>query len=193
MTIHKSKGLEADVVALYGGFFANNRPDHGPHLPPRKQRRLAIGKPAREIEQAAIAKEQAEEDQRLLYVALTRARAKLILPYVPDGTLTQDLSGSYAQLNNRLRTLDREARLETLFTTETVVAPASTDSTDEQEKIETAPDENALCDWLASTSETGGLDREFAELGVGHRGLMIESYSSLQAARETGGHRFRAR
>ena len=27
MTIHKSKGLEADVVALYGGFFANNRPD----------------------------------------------------------------------------------------------------------------------------------------------------------------------
>ena len=26
MTIHKSKGLEADVVALYGGFFANNSP-----------------------------------------------------------------------------------------------------------------------------------------------------------------------
>ena len=27
MTIHKSKGLEADVVALYGGFFANTQPD----------------------------------------------------------------------------------------------------------------------------------------------------------------------
>jgi len=186
MTIHKSKGLEAGVVALYGGFFANNRRDWVSIYHDGKQRRLAIGKPARDVERTALKKEQDEEDQRLLYVALTRARAKLILPYVPDGTLNRDLSGSYAQLNNRLRTLDREARLETLFTTETVVAPASIDSQSEKEDDETAPDENALCDWLASASDTGGLDREFAELGVGHRGLMIESYTSLQTARETG-------
>ena len=186
MTIHKSKGLEADVVALYGGFFANNRRDWVSIYHHGNQRRLAIGKPAQEIEEAAIKKEQVEEDQRLLYVALTRARAKLILPYVPDGTLNRDLSGSYAQLNNRLRTLDREARLETLFTTETVVAPASIDSQSEKEDDETTPDENALCDWLESTSQTAGHDREFAELGVGHRGLMIESYTSLQTARETG-------
>ena len=185
MTIHKSKGLEADVVALYGGFFAKNRRDWVSIYHHGNQRRLAIGKPAQEIEEAAIKKEQVEEDQRLLYVALTRARAKLILPYVPDGTLNRDLSGSYAQLNNRLRTLDREARLETLFTTETVVAPASIDSQSEKEDYETTPDENALCDWLASTSQTAGHDREFAELGVGHRGLMIESYTSLQTARET--------
>src|SRR5208282_3432929 len=77
MTIHKSKGLEADVVALYGGFFANNRPDHVLIYHRGNERRLAIGRRAREIEEAAIKKEQAEEDQRLLYVALTRARARL--------------------------------------------------------------------------------------------------------------------
>jgi exodeoxyribonuclease V beta subunit len=186
MTIHKSKGLEAGVVALYGGFFANNRRDWVSVYHDGNQRRLAIGKPARDVEKTALKKEQDEEDQRLLYVALTRARARLILPYVPDGALNRDLSGAYAQLNDRLRALDREARLETLFTTETVVAPASIDSQTEKEDDETALDENALCDWLASASQTAGLDREFAELGVRHRGLMIESYTSLQTARETG-------
>jgi len=186
MTIHKSKGLEADVVAIYGGFFASNRPDWVSIYHDGNQRRLAIGKPARDVEKKALKQEQDEEDQRLLYVALTRARAKLILPYVPDGTLNRDLSGSYAQLNNRLRTLDREARLETLFTTETVVAPASIDSAGEKEDAETAPDEDALCEWLASTSQTAGLEREFAALGVGHRGLIVESYTALQTARETG-------
>src|ERR1035437_423560 len=65
-------------------------------------------------------------------------------------------------------------------------APASIDSKTEKEDDETALDENALCDWLASASQTAGLAREFAELGVRHRGLMIESYTSLQTARETG-------
>ncbi len=186
MTIHKSKGLEADVVVLYGGFFASNRRDWVSIYHDGNQRRLAIGKPARDVDRTALKQEQAQEDQRLLYVALTRARAKLILPYVPDGTLNRDLSGSYAQLNNRLRTLDREARLGTLFTSETVVAPASIDPAGEKEADETAPDENALCEWLASTSQTAGFEREFAGLGVAHRGLIVESYTSLQTARETG-------
>ena len=182
MTIHKSKGLEAYVVVLYGGFFANNRPDPVRTYHRANERRLAIGRQAQEMEKTAIAKEQDEEDQRLLYVALTRARAMLILPYVPDGTLTKDLSGTYAHLNNRLRALDREARLDTFFTAETIIVPALTDSAHEPEKVETAPDENALCNWLASTSQTAGLDREFIELSVGRRGLMIESYTSLHAA-----------
>ena len=181
MTIHKSKGLEADVVALYGGFFANNRPDPVRIYHRGNERRLAIGKAAQVMEEAAIKKEQAEEDQRLLYVALTRARAKLILPYVPEGTLTRDLSGSYAPLNNRLRALDSETRLNTLFTTETIVVPAPTDSADEH-SADAVLDENALCDWLASTSRTGASDAEFTDLSIRHRGLMIASYTSLQAA-----------
>ncbi|MGA7869577.1 MAG: UvrD-helicase domain-containing protein [Candidatus Binatus sp.] len=182
MTIHKSKGLEADVVALYGGFFAYTHPAPVSVYHCENERRLAIGKPARDIHKEALDQERNEEDQRLLYVALTRARAKLILPYIPDGTLTRDLSGSYAQLNDRLRALEREAKLESLFTTETVVVPALTGSADQQEKDETALDENALCDWLASTSPPAALDIEFDALRMRHRGLTIESYTSLQAA-----------
>ncbi len=113
MTIHKSKGLEADVVALYGGFFANNLPDPVSVYHCGNERRLAIGKSgARLWKRRRSANERDEEDQRLLYVALTRARAKLILPCVPSGTLNRnrDLSGFYRPLNDRLRALDRETR-----------------------------------------------------------------------------------
>jgi len=182
MTIHKSKGLEADVVALYGGFFASTLPDPVSIYHLGNERRLAIGKPARDMAKSAIAKERAEEDQRLLYVALTRARAKLILPYVPEETLTQDLRGSYRQLNDRLRALDRETRFEPLFTTETVFAPASADSADAPEKAENVIDEEALAEWFESTSRPVVPESEFNDLGVKHRGLIIESYTSLQAA-----------
>jgi exodeoxyribonuclease V beta subunit len=182
MTIHKSKGLEADVVALYGGFFASTQPDPVSIYHSGNERRLVIGKSARDMAKLAIANEKAEENQRLLYVALTRARAKLILPFVPSDTLTLDLRGSYKQLNDRLRTLDREARLKTLFETETVVVPAPTDLTVTAGNVKTALDENALCDWLESTSQTVGITGELADLSDKHRGLIIESYTSLQAA-----------
>jgi len=182
MTIHKSKGLEADVVALYGGFFASTQPDPVSIYHSGNERRLVIGKPARNMAKIEIAKEKAEENQRLLYVALTRARAKLILPFVPSDTLTLDLRGSYKQLNDRLRTLDHEARLKTLFETETVVVPASTDLTVAGGNVKTALDENALCDWLESSSRTVGIAAELADLSDKHRGLIVESYTSLQAA-----------
>src|SRR5258708_17008467 len=152
MTIHKSKGLEADVVALYGGFFASTQPDPVSIYHSGNERRLVIGKPARDMAKLVIAKEKAEENQRLLYVALTRARAKLILPYIPSDTLSQDLRGSYKQLNDRLRTLDCEARLERLFDTEPVVVPASTGSTVAAGDVKTTLDENALCDCLEFTA-----------------------------------------
>jgi exodeoxyribonuclease V beta subunit len=181
MTIHKSKGLEADVVALYGGFFANTNPDPVSIYHIGNERRLAIGKPARDMAKSAILVEKAEEDQRLLYVALTRARAKLILPYVPAGTLTRDLYGSYSQLNGRLRALDGEGALNRLFTIEIAPAPASTDSRSNSQTSGTPLDDDALTDWMASTSRPAIRESEFTDLALAHRGLVIESYTSLQA------------
>lgn len=180
MTIHKSKGLEADVVALYGGFFANTVPSPVTVYHIGNERRLAIGKRAQKIAKTAIDKEKQEEEQRLLYVALTRARAQLILPYIPEGALTRDLSGSYEQLNDRLRALDHEARLKTLFTTDTVDGRSTDGETDR--KADAVLDENALYEWLASTAQAGLSDGEFADLATTHRGVIIESYTSLQAA-----------
>jgi len=182
MTIHKSKGLEADVVAVYGGFFANTSPDPVTVYHVGDERRLAIGKPARELAKRAIDKDKEEEEQRLLYVALTRARAKLILPYIPSDTLSRghDLSGSYAQLNERLRALDQESRLKTWFTIEGVNAPPT--DLESQQEAECPVDQAEIREWLESSSRPGVSDGEFADLGLKHRGLIVESYTSLQAA-----------
>jgi exodeoxyribonuclease V beta subunit len=181
MTIHKSKGLEADVVALYGGFFANNMPEPVRVYHLGNERRLAIGRAAQALAADEIRTERDEDDQRLLYVALTRARVKLILPCVPSGSLSRDLSGFYKPLNDRLRTVERESLLERLFVSETAIA-ALTDSENEQDLIKPALDENALCDWLESTSRPVTRESEFTDLGAKHRGLIVESYTSLQAA-----------
>jgi exodeoxyribonuclease V beta subunit len=182
MTIHKSKGLEADIVALYGGFFANNAPDAVRVFHLANERRFAIGKPAQALADEEIKRERAEEDQRLLYVALTRARAKLILPCVPKGTLNRnrDLTGFYQPLNRRLCVLDSDPRSRALFTTEIAVSPPADSERDP--KVEKSPDDNALCDWLAVTSGLAVRESEFTDLNARHPGLITESYTSLQAA-----------
>jgi exodeoxyribonuclease V beta subunit len=147
------------------------------------ERRLAIGKPAQALADEEIKRERAEEDQRLLYVALTRARAKLILPCVPKGTLNRgrDLTGFYQPLNGRLRVLENDPRSGRLFTSETAVSPSG-DLEHEIPKVENAPDDNALCDWLAVTSRLAFRESEFTDLNARHPGLITESYTSLQAA-----------
>ena len=181
MTIHKSKGLQADVVALYGGFFANNRPDPVSIFHCGNERRCAIGKSARELNKQALAQERDEENQRLLYVALTRARAKLILPYVPAGSLTFDINGCYEQLNDRLRALESDARSNMLFTTEIADAPPL-DSINRNRNAEKPLDEETLSKWLTSTAEPIVRESEFDDLRDRHPAFITESYTSLQAA-----------
>ncbi len=105
MTIHRAKGLEAEVVFLYGG--------DGPGRPggarvhhvdgeahgvtpgdgvsrsggdrPGGERRLFIGSPAPAAIKDAAAAEERGDTERLLYVALTRAARRLYLPCWPAG------------------------------------------------------------------------------------------------------------
>ncbi len=122
LTVHKSKGLEAKVVVLFGGLYSPIRNtliaryhDEG------HQSHLAVGKEAKDIVKDVLRKEAAEEDQRLLYVAITRAAAKLFLPFFPDGALKKPLSGYYAALNRRLNAMASAAELrEDLFAVEDV-------------------------------------------------------------------------
>lgn len=108
LTMHKSKGLEAPVVALFGFTKPNNRTKlHRYHE--GGGRCLYLGDPPAALEDQ-VKLELQEESQRLLYVALTRAKAHLLLPcFVVDketkkeGIKAQHPEGNYGVLNPRLR------------------------------------------------------------------------------------------
>ncbi len=85
LTIHRSKGLQADVVFLTGGFTQSRG---GSELSPRicngaddGEREAWLPPLSPDVEERALAHERAEEI-RLLYVAITRARVRLYLPYL---------------------------------------------------------------------------------------------------------------
>nr|WP_320131005.1 UvrD-helicase domain-containing protein [uncultured Holophaga sp.] len=117
LTMHKSKGLQAPVVVLYGGTGETGKTSalHRYHDP--QQRRCWVGstKLAPKAVQAAIDEELKREDERLAYVALTRAEAQLLLPhYIPGGKPNDKgnfnreghpKAGPYRPINHSLRTL----------------------------------------------------------------------------------------
>ena len=113
LTMHKAKGLEAKVVALFGGFspFPNSEIFR---FAIEGQSRYWLGKNPSPLLKNWIDQELEEEGQRLLYVALTRAKAQLILPvFTPAGEFkckginseTADPEGDYGALNRRLRSI----------------------------------------------------------------------------------------
>lgn len=88
LTIHKAKGLEAPYVFLYGG--TGSAPKARVHaLRDREGRALIVGQPSEAVEKQ-LADEADGENQRLAYVALTRAQVRLYLPVYGDGTLKSD-------------------------------------------------------------------------------------------------------
>ncbi|WP_193378492.1 3'-5' exonuclease, partial [Singulisphaera acidiphila] len=100
MTIHKSKGLEAAVVFLYGGFTA--RPLDGLYEYHDRDGQRVLDVDADTEAKATAARETDEERQRLYYVALTRAKARLYLPFVTGEHMSDSWKGGYRRLNDRL-------------------------------------------------------------------------------------------
>ena len=112
MTMHKSKGLEAPVVFLYpfGGMRGDYWRFHYRTREGERRRAMHILKPDEKISprlRTRCEQENYDEDARLLYVAVTRAMARLYLPFVPyagKSTICRSISSrSYAVLNQRLR------------------------------------------------------------------------------------------
>lgn len=101
MTIHKSKGLEAPVVCLFG-FFLQSPTSRVQVVHDGAGRRVLVGEEAQKAAADLVEREAAEEDQRLLYVALTRARVRLILPFADS---TRAIKGGYEMLNRRLKAM----------------------------------------------------------------------------------------
>ncbi len=107
MTAHRAKGLEADVVFLYGGW---RKPPSAKvtTLSQRNKRTLLIGHLDPETKRL-VDNQYASENERLMYVAITRAVARLYLPIL-TGVDSNTVTGSYQPVHDRLlQFLDSES------------------------------------------------------------------------------------
>ncbi len=181
ITVHMSKGLEADVVALFGGFGRiNGRSELAVYHDEQRERRFAIGKAARDSFNRQLTMEQKEEDERLLYVGLTRARARVYLPLIPEDSTKVKLNGYYAALNSRLLAIEAEVCTSEskLFAIHDVAEP-SADGYDRKGLSK------RLAQWMPPAvlmDEPRGVESEGAlwNLRRNHLPLVMRSYTSLR-------------
>ncbi|HED24836.1 MAG TPA: hypothetical protein ENN91_06900, partial [Firmicutes bacterium] len=187
LTMHKAKGLEAEVIFIGGGF--SNVKDRGikQSIYHRDNRRcLHIGRPFGVIGKM-IEQEIAEEDQRLIYVAMTRARSRLYLPFfgkAPDSTGEKDagaygynyLSSFYRGLQEQLDRLACSGQLEdgTYYR----IRPVSCRENPPRERVE-VPEEAAWPEDRTLLEMPPSRAGEAAEIEPHHRGVLLTSYTRM--------------
>ena len=182
MTIHHAKGLEAAVVFVYGGFWPGPTNNVLVVHDESRQRVVRVGRVAKAIKDRHEA-EQLDEERRVLYVALTRAKARLYLPRYPQAF--EQLRGAYKLVNGRLADLlDGFApEGERLFQRQPVPCPGV-------EPAALAPaSEEALGSWqpprelLQDEREEG----PYAEIAALRPGFFTTSYSAVKRLRRAPG------
>lgn len=102
MTMHTAKGLEFPVVFLMGGYRGNERQQpKDPVVVHQDGRSILALNPRDVLEQWR--REEKEEDARLLYVAMTRAKGKLYLPWWDESQVRgQFRDGIYRRVKKHL-------------------------------------------------------------------------------------------
>jgi len=187
MTIHKSKGLEAPVVFIAGGLWAPLRGDEARVYHDGGHRLAWIGSPSPAVK-PVIEREEREEDQRLFYVALTRAVGRLYLPCLVEDAATakrvqpaaqprpKPLRGPYSAVNRRV--VELAAAKEAVLTVEDV-------SCDVVPPVREGARREA---WEPPTALLGADDASaaYAALRSRHAGAMVTSYTRLRGERGGG-------
>jgi exodeoxyribonuclease V beta subunit len=181
MTVHKSKGLEADVVFLFGGAYRINSSDPVAVFHEGFERRVAIGKTAKNAAIDRLKCEQEEEEQRLLYVAITRARAKLYLPFFPTGSTRTAVSGYYRPLNARLMALEADHSRYEFYDQTFRVEKIRFAKPEKRDEVQIA---DAFRAWTPPESllrdEDAAVEAEFRRIRRRRAPLLVRSYTSLQ-------------
>ncbi len=162
LTVHKAKGLEAPYVFLYGGFSPPGGGNRVHTLRDATDRLLVIDPRDPDVLQR-IEKDQDAENERLAYVALTRAQIRMYLPLYGD-----KVTNDRAMYHSIQRCLAPQPNLSpALFRTEVVAVGGS--------EAPAAP-ANALADFIAASPPSVG---ELAPLGAIRGGLVTLSYTRI--------------
>lgn len=176
MTVHKAKGLEAEVVFVYGG--TGKRDHSGLAVMHDDGQRVAYAGDVPVAQQTDWENEQQDEQRRVLYVALTRACSRLYLPHHP--VEFAHLDGPYKLLNDRLNDLRENLHLTW------VTCGADTDRL--------AP-ANDVAAWVPPVLPPAVSDGEFAPIRHQRAGFLITSYTAVKSkhggfvpAEQTGDH-----
>jgi exodeoxyribonuclease V beta subunit len=183
MTIHRAKGLEAAVVFVHGGHTAvplgKDQASLYHDVGDGGERRIHVGS-ASGATAAAIQQDVVEENQRLMYVAMTRARVRLYLPVVHHTNLsdTAALAAVQPGLCGALAARATDPESARLFTSERIAAG----SLEAPPPVEAAED---LRGWSPPAAPAAPADDPLWEdVRTRRRGAVVTSYSKLkQAAR----------
>jgi exodeoxyribonuclease V beta subunit len=183
MTIHHSKGLEAGIVFVYGATWpfrggGDTRMFHDEE----GRRTIRVGRQP-EAEEHFYNNDQDDEERRVLYVALTRARGRLYLPRYPARP-TCALNGAYRFVNDRLHGLlggitpDEVRRL---FQIEAVPCPRAPTPPAPADDLATA-----LGAWQAPPALVNAPvpHAAFHQAATARAGFMVTSYSAMRRAHQ---------
>jgi exodeoxyribonuclease V beta subunit len=173
LTVHKAKGLEADVVFIYGGTGEATGKQSVRVLHEDGRRVLHAG-PLDDASKRLVELETRDERSRLLYVALTRARYRLYLPHYPPEFTT--LKGPYVQANQRLDSILGERR-QPHFSVRTCLADRGPARTAEAAG---PPNQAGL---LPTALVPAREPDDVAAIKAGRSGFVVTSYSAVKHAR----------
>lgn len=177
MTMHKAKGLEAEVVFVFGGLESFPNKVHVFHQD--GERVIGVGKGTRN---PLVERERREEDQRLLYVAITRAKDRLYLPYLPPAPSgrARISSGPYRAVNATLERIVSRLDAEpgpALFSKEELIVEEAHPSPPVHMVSELLARWEPPPELLAAPLPRSEIDR----LRSRHLGFTITSYSRIKA------------
>ncbi len=179
MTIHKSKGLEAAVVFLYGGY-GRYRGGAIHEYHEDDERVLYIGDD--DLARARASEERTQEEQRLYYVALTRAKARLYLPLVPEQLSNRKWDGGYRRLNDRLYAITSHCNTDERNPLFKVISFHDRPVEAAEDPLSPAPGDPAAWRPDGSLLKVHDHTRECRKYRQMHAGYVISSYSRMKRA-----------
>ena len=189
MTIHASKGLEFPVVFLFGGLTANKKDTI--HYYHDEEENPIIDFLSKDVPEK-FSWQLDSEKKRLLYVAMTRACARLYLPYVGfvEGNshrLICKVNGDYSVINDRLLTIDSGMpALRGKFPLSRSICGESLNGLEQFFKIENqnfSPDFEVpkLLKTFGFAGKVKNLEESFAMLRSKKKGFALSSFSSISS------------